>query len=191
MYFARIIGRSPLKPIAAIVDNADWFGAPFAAQYRAIHRRPQHAGLSMLLSVLKDDVNLTYKEDSCAVLLDHDYGSIEQAGAVYGEWCRRSGLPEDYFAIAHAKPGSIEKQCADLVAGAIRLDKVFTPFHLTRGPLGPEFERRHSDPGFQLVNAITSGKAWRSSAWSLELQRRADEAITRLSQSGESPEQSS
>lgn len=166
--FASILRKSNLKIIAGVVSIDDFQEIMNPTSDNIILRGPQNFACLQALLTLKQEALTGGRKLPCTVSFDNDYGSKKTTEYIYNYWLLRQGLNEKEFPLAEIR--SIPKQCADLAAGAIRMDSLMKLDLLEEEPIYTELidELMHS--------TCTS---MRYSVWSTKASKRAAEAIKR------------
>jgi len=81
----------------------------------------------MLFPVLADDIRLQFNNDPIVIVFDNDYGNHKAVEKIHSAWRERSGHPGfSIFPKGGVPWDCIPLQCADLVAGLLRVN----PFSL-------------------------------------------------------------
>ncbi len=123
-YFARIIGGSDLRGVAATVSISDFHALLNEPRLAAIYKKPHYLALRLLFETLSHEVDSHFGGEPCAIFLDSDYDSAANAAKIYSAWCEDRGIDEVSYPLGTFQHNSLQKQCADLVAGAIRKSKI-------------------------------------------------------------------
>ena len=131
--FARIIGVSDLVTVAGVVSDADFFKDQSQFGADPIYKQPHFLALECALRALWDEITVPEKRTPCALFLDRDYGPESNADRIFEDWCEKNHVDHNSFSVTHGING-VPKQCADLIAGAIRRASS-TRFHLLGDPL--------------------------------------------------------
>ena len=183
--FAQIICDSNLRSVCAHMLDTDWVALDRNSEYGRIYPQRQHACLDLLLGVLAEELNLTFRGIPVAVVFDNDYGNTAMAAQVYEAWRARtenSGFGMVAFTKGTAEWDVVPLQCADLLAGLVRRDPLLRE-HLTI----PFSERQGGLRSIDLISkirirAMTPG---RSRHWSITLAKDIENIRKKRSESEE------
>lgn len=121
--FAEIARDLQLRSITASLKDTDWSALTLDPEYQELWPRREHACLDLLFGALADDVRLEFNNEPVAVVFDNDYGKTEAMFKVYDGWRERTGHPGFNIFVKGGVPwDSVPLQCADMVAGLLRLN---------------------------------------------------------------------
>ena len=121
--FAQIIRDAGLRSVTASLKDTDWSRLDHDSEYRKICPHREHACLDILFGVLAEDAELEFKNELIAVVFDNDYGNTKAMFKVYEAWRQRTGHPGFNIFLKGGVPwDSVPLQCADMVAGLLRLN---------------------------------------------------------------------
>jgi hypothetical protein len=121
--FAQLIHDAGLRNINAILKDSDWSKLEHDPDYQALCPRREHACLDLLFGVLADDVRLEFNDEPTVIVFDNDYGTQESALKIHKAWRQRTGHPGFNIFFKGGVPwDSVPLQCADMVAGLVRMN---------------------------------------------------------------------
>ena len=157
--FAQVIQDARLRSISASLRDTDWKLLDRGSDYLKLCPTRQLACLNMVWDVLADDVRLEFGGRPISVVLDQDYGKPENAVALHTAWCERTGKPSfDLFLKGGVPWDAVPLQCADLLAGVLRMDP-FSKGMLDRTLDQYEYGPPDASPAGKLASiAVTNGQ---------------------------------
>ena len=124
--FAEIIQDADLISVAGSLWDADWLKADHPPEYLEICPRRQHACLDILLNPLAEVISLDFEKAPTVLVFDNDFESREAIIRVQDAWCERTGNPKfDLFLKGDFPWDAVPLQCADMLAGLMRLDTFY------------------------------------------------------------------
>jgi len=176
--FAEIIQQSGLTSVTANLWDADWHAAPHPPEYLEICPRPVHGCLDMLFNPLADELRLEYQPAPATIVFDNDFDSRHRIVKVHDAWCERTGNPRmDVFLKGDQPWDAVPLQCADLLAGIMRLDTFYR--HWLHTGSAPDYSDNSMLFG---LAGMVRGKRGRGVMWSAAIGNKVEEAQRKANQ---------
>jgi hypothetical protein len=167
--FAKLVADAELRSVNAVLKDSDWSRHDRDPAYRAVCPRREHACLDLLFGILAEDLRLEFGDDPAVVVFDNDYGTQQAVLEIHNAWTERTGHPGFNIFFKGGVPwDSVPLQCADMVAGLLRMNP-FNRALLDNDPSGLD----ENDPLASVAGlALSSG---RGSMWSDAIAKRVAE----------------
>lgn len=175
--FANLVRRSKLRSVHSLMLDSDWSALDKDSEYAKLYPERQHACLDMLFQILGEEVDLEFKGERIAVVLDQDYGPISRPAAIYEAWKERIGHPG--FGVISFTKGelgwdTVPLQCADMLAGLLRQDPI-SRMTLTEWLAGYKTPQKLTPLTRIATKAKNNG---RGNLWSLEIAKSVSKSIS-------------
>jgi hypothetical protein len=160
--FGRIIGKSGVEGISASIHDVDWERTYKSDRFPTKY----HSCLSLLFHVIDEHVRLEFRGDAVAVVLDTDRAPDDALDALCSEWRRESKVIASITFGRRTHYPLLE--CADLCAGTERNAQM-------AGGWGTVVRETK-------WYATSHAHRHRGAFWSLEAQKRNEEALRKREQ---------
>jgi hypothetical protein len=180
--FAEIAGKG-LRSITASLKDTDWATLNHDSEYRKLCPHREHACLDMLFGVLAEDVALEFNGAPTCIVFDNDWGNRDAIVRIHDTWASRTRYPRfDVFLKGDTGWDAVPLQCADLIAGLMRLSPDWRA-QLDRGPGSLEAINLWKDPIAKIASSAAGNG--RGTMWSAAIAAEVEKVLRRKEDGGE------